>query len=188
MPCQVRLSYLTLMRTLRHSTSLLLSLLLCAQVPAQTPSPLNGATVHPDLKRAQKAAERGDKAVAAGRVDEALAAYEEAARYAPQDASIVERSAALRSKLVRAYAEAADRSRKHDCSGTPRSTRGHGGLATRKAGGQNLWLAATAAATRKAQPECAWRHEDGIRTDGRPFRRQSGLRPGRRCQKRAAAR
>src|SRR6266567_2294407 len=109
MPCQVRLSYLTLMRTLRHSTSLLLSLLLCAQVPAQTPSPLNGATVHPDLKRAQKAAERGDKAVAAGRVDEALAAYEEAARYAPQDASIVERSAALRSKLVRAYAEAAER-------------------------------------------------------------------------------
>src|SRR6266699_50891 len=109
MACRVRLSYLTLMRTLRRSASLLLSLLLCAQVPAQTPSPLNGATVHPDPKRAQKAAGRGDKAVAAGRVDEALAAYEEAARYAPQDASIVERSAALRSKLVRAYAEAAER-------------------------------------------------------------------------------
>src|SRR6266849_3941593 len=100
-----------LMRTIRTSTSLLLSLLLCAQVPAQTPSPsqLQATMVRPDPKRAQKAVERGDKAQAAGRFDQALAEYEEAARYAPQDAVIVEKAAALRSKLVRALVEAAER-------------------------------------------------------------------------------
>ncbi len=65
--------------------------------------------VRPDPKRAQKAVERGDKAQAAGRFDQALAEYEEAARYAPQDAVIVEKAAALRSKLVRALVEAAER-------------------------------------------------------------------------------
>jgi Flp pilus assembly secretin CpaC len=100
-----------LMRTLRLSASLLLSLLLCQQLPAQAqaPSQLQATTVRPDPKRAQKAAERGGKAEAAWRFDEALAAYDEAARYAPQDATIVERGAALRSKLVRAYVEAAER-------------------------------------------------------------------------------
>src|SRR5258708_4514413 len=99
------------MRTIRLSTSLLLSLLLCAQVPAQAPSPsqLKDTMVRPDPKRAHRAAEQGDKAQAAGRFDEALAAYEEAARYAPQDASIVERGAALRSRVVRAQIEAAER-------------------------------------------------------------------------------
>src|SRR5258708_13663976 len=100
-----------LMRTIRLSTSLLWSLLLCAQVPAQAPSPsqLQTPMERPDPKRAQKAAERGDKAQAAGRFDEALAAYEEAARYAPQDVSIVERGVALRARLVRAEGEAAER-------------------------------------------------------------------------------
>ena len=100
-----------LMHTVRTSTSLLLSFLLCAQVPAQTPSPsqLQATMVRPDPKRAQKAVERGDKAQAAGRFDQALAEYEEAARYAPQDAAIVEKAAALRSKLVRALVEAAER-------------------------------------------------------------------------------
>jgi Flp pilus assembly secretin CpaC len=99
------------MRTFRPSTALLLSLLLCAQIPSQTPlsSQVQDNTVHPDPKRAQKAAERGDKDLASGRFEEALAEYEEAARYAQQDASIVERAAALRSKLVRAYVEAAER-------------------------------------------------------------------------------
>jgi Flp pilus assembly secretin CpaC len=100
-----------LMRTIRLSTSLLLLILLCPQVPAQAPPPpqLQTAMVRPDPKRAQKAAERGDKAEAAGRFEEALAAYEEAARYAPQDADAVERGVALRSKLVRAHVEAAER-------------------------------------------------------------------------------
>src|SRR5438876_4877924 len=113
MLCEVRLSYLTFMRILRLSTFLVLSLLMDVQGPTQAqapPSSQSQATaVHPDPKRAQKAAERGDKAAAAGRFEEALADYEEAARYAPQDAAIVERGAALRSRLVRDYVEAAER-------------------------------------------------------------------------------
>lgn len=100
------------MRILRQFASLLLSLLLsCAAFPAQAPSPaqVQGAVVRPDPKRAQKAAEQGDKAEVVGRIDEALANYEAAARYAPQDAVIVERAAALRSKLVRIHVEAAER-------------------------------------------------------------------------------
>jgi len=99
------------MHTFRPSTALLLSLLLCARIPSQTALSLQlqDNTVRPDPKRAQKAAERGDKELAVGRFEEALAEYEEAARYAPQDASIIERAAALRSKLVRAYVEAAER-------------------------------------------------------------------------------
>jgi len=100
-----------LMRAIRLSTSLLLSILLCLQLPAQAqaPSQLQANMVRPDPKRAQKAVERGDKAQAAGRFDEALAAYEEAVHYGPQEGYIVERGAALRSKLVRAYVEAAER-------------------------------------------------------------------------------
>src|SRR6266436_3965772 len=113
MLCGVRLSYLMFMRILRLSASLFLSLLLCVPVPAQAQAPSSSqaesGTVRPDLKRAQKATERGDKAAAVGRFEEALAAYEEAARYAPQDAAIVERGAALRSRLVRDYMEAAER-------------------------------------------------------------------------------
>src|SRR5216684_3227600 len=100
-----------LMHTIRLSTSLLLSLLLCAQAPAQAPatSQTQGPMVRPDPKRAQKAVERGDKAQAAGNLDEALLAYEDAAQYAPQEGYVLERGAALRSRLVRAYMEAAER-------------------------------------------------------------------------------
>ncbi len=99
------------MRTMRLSTSLLLSLLLCAQALAQAPvtSQPQSPMVRPDPKRAQKAVERGDKAQAAGNLGEALLAFEEAARYAPLEGYVLERGAALRSKLVRAYVEAAER-------------------------------------------------------------------------------
>ena len=103
----------------RQAASLLLSvLLLFAQAPAQEPAPTSRKpskldqlqiAPRPDPKRAQKATERGDKAEAEGRSDEALANYEEAALYAPQDSAIVGRSAALRSKLVRGHVEAAER-------------------------------------------------------------------------------
>src|SRR4029077_737141 len=88
-----------------------LSLLLCLQVPAQAPasSQSQDGAVRPDPKRAQKAAEQGDRAIAAGRFDLALAQYEEGARYAPQDAAIIEKAAELRSKLVRALVDAAER-------------------------------------------------------------------------------
>ena len=101
-------------RTIRETaTALLVSILFFgtlaeAQAPATSQQP-QAATVRPDPKRAKKAAELGDKAEAAGRNDEALADYEEAAKYAPQDQAIVERFAGLRSKLVRDYVEAAER-------------------------------------------------------------------------------
>ena len=65
--------------------------------------------VHVDLKRAQKAAERGDQAEAAGHIDEALLHYQEAAYYAPRDARYIAKEAALRSKLVRSHVDVAER-------------------------------------------------------------------------------
>lgn len=100
------------MRIPRQSASLLVSaLLVCLQLPAQAPTaaPSQVAPTHPDPKRAQKAAEHGAKAEAAGHLEEALADYQEAAGYAPQDETIVGHAATLRSKLVRVYTEAAER-------------------------------------------------------------------------------
>src|SRR5260370_23400210 len=96
-----------LMRTIRLSTSLLLSLLLCTQVPAQAPSPsqLKDTMVRPDPNRAHKAAERGDKAQAAGRVHEALAAYHETARYPPPDNSLLQHRAGPPAKPGSAHIE-----------------------------------------------------------------------------------
>ena len=61
-----------------------------------------------DPKRAQKDVEAGDKAAAEGRFDDALAAYDEAAKYAPQNAAIVGKGATLRSQLVRAHTDNAE--------------------------------------------------------------------------------
>jgi len=87
----------------------LLSVPMCAQTTA-TP-----ATSHPaaaalmnDPKRAQKDVEAGDKAAAEGRFDDALTAYDDAARYAPQDMTILGKGAFLRSQLVRAHADNAE--------------------------------------------------------------------------------
>jgi tetratricopeptide (TPR) repeat protein len=102
-------------RSIRKAAALILSLLfVCAQVDGQGSSGKQknsqlDDTVRPDPKRAQKAVELGDKAQADGRLAEALAYYEQAARYAPRDAAIVGRAAALRSKIVRDYVEAAER-------------------------------------------------------------------------------
>src|ERR1700730_5240293 len=75
-----------------RATALLLCwLLVSSPLPAQAPDP----------QRAREALERGDKAEVDGR--------DEAARYAPQDLAIVGRSAVLRSKLVRARVENAER-------------------------------------------------------------------------------
>jgi len=97
---------------LRQTASLLLSLLLCAASTAQqAQSPSNGPNqvIRPDSKRAQKLLERGEKAQTEGRMDEALQAYDEAARYAPQDLAVVGRGAALRSKLIRDHVDNAER-------------------------------------------------------------------------------
>lgn len=93
---------------------LLCALLVSAQVAAQpraqnAPNSSAQAAVYPDQKRAQRAVERGTKAESDGRIDDALTAYDEAARYAPKDPAIVGRGAALRSKLIRDHVDNAER-------------------------------------------------------------------------------
>jgi tetratricopeptide (TPR) repeat protein len=63
---------------------------------------------HVDLKRAQKAAERGDQEETSGHTEEALLHYQEAVYYAPKEAKYVANEAALRSKLVRTHVDAAE--------------------------------------------------------------------------------
>ena len=96
---------------LRQAVSLALCLLLCASTPAQQPqlsSTNPNAIVRPDPKRAQKLLESGEKAEAEGRIDEALQAYDEAARFAPQNLALVGRGAALRSRLIREHVDKAE--------------------------------------------------------------------------------
>ncbi len=95
----------------RQAASLVLSLLLCLSAPAQQPqlsSAAPNAIVRPDPKRAQKLVERGEKAEADGRFDEALLAYDEAARFAPQNLALFGRGAALRSRLIREHVDKAE--------------------------------------------------------------------------------
>jgi hypothetical protein len=82
-----------------------------ARPAAQDPGTGDGQTYADDAahRDAQKAADRGEKAESAGHTEEAWKAYQEASRYAPLDKPILERTAALRSKLVRQYVEAAER-------------------------------------------------------------------------------
>src|SRR5277367_4106090 len=61
-----------------------------------------------DPKRAQRDVEAGDKATAEGRFDAALAAYDDAAKYAPQNPAILGKGATLRSQLVRAHTDNAE--------------------------------------------------------------------------------
>jgi type II secretory pathway component GspD/PulD (secretin) len=67
------------------------------------------AFVKPDAKRAQKLSDLGDKEVQAAAYELALAAYEEAVRYAPFDVTIVQKAAELRSRLVHGYVDSAER-------------------------------------------------------------------------------
>src|SRR6266480_4561780 len=111
---QNRLSCFLHMGSIHQALSLILSsLLVFSQVAAPSQPPASPQTapqrVRPDPKRARKAAEQGEKAEAAGRLEEALAAFQEAARYAPQDIHFAARAEAQRSKLVRTYADAAER-------------------------------------------------------------------------------
>ena len=100
-----------LAKSVPRVAAILLSFVLAsAAMPAQSQSPARAPLppVSVDPKRAQKVIERGDKAEAEGHVDEALAAYDEAARYAPQDVSALGRGAALRAKLVRTHTDSAE--------------------------------------------------------------------------------
>lgn len=63
----------------------------------------------PNPKIAKKLSELADKALADGHFSEALNYYQQAARYSPQDNVLIERIAAMRSKLVRDHVDAAER-------------------------------------------------------------------------------
>ncbi|HEY4978999.1 MAG TPA: hypothetical protein VII25_07550, partial [Candidatus Acidoferrum sp.] len=102
--------------SLRSVVALVLCwLMACPVAPAQNPSPSTSgreekrALVKPDPKIAKKFAELGARYEAAGDYDGALVAYEEAARYAPFDVTIVSKGVALRSRLVRGYVEDGER-------------------------------------------------------------------------------
>src|ERR1700722_11704011 len=94
----------------RSSAALLCLALLGISTPSQTPSTTHATTdaVKIDPKRAEKDVQTGDDAVAAGRFDEALVAYDEAAKYAPQDLAILRKGATLRAELVRAHSDSAE--------------------------------------------------------------------------------
>src|SRR5213082_1768178 len=61
-----------------------------------------------DVKHAEQLAERGDKTFAAGKMNEALAAYEQAVKAAPGNAGIVRRAAAVRARAVQALVNQAE--------------------------------------------------------------------------------
>jgi len=99
----------------RQSLSLFLSLAVtCPSLPAQAgqqppqAAGPNASIIKPDPKLAKKYADQGAKLEAAGDLDGALAAYEEAARYAPFDVTVVSKGVALRSRLVRDYVNKAE--------------------------------------------------------------------------------
>ena len=91
-------------------SSLLLTLALRLDVPAAWGQNQTSQTRGPkdDLKQAKKAAERGDQALAAGRMQEALRDYTAAVRSAPGDLGIVRRAAAVRAQVVQKLVDQAE--------------------------------------------------------------------------------
>jgi Flp pilus assembly secretin CpaC len=61
-----------------------------------------------DIKQAEQLADRGDKSFAAGRMNQALAEYEQAVVRAPGDAGIARRAAALRAAVVQKLVDQAE--------------------------------------------------------------------------------
>jgi Flp pilus assembly secretin CpaC len=94
----------------RTSAATLCFALLGISASSQTPTTTRATTeaVKIDPKRAERYLQDGDDAVAAGRFDEALAAYDQAAKYAPQDIGILRRGALLRAQLVQAHTDNAE--------------------------------------------------------------------------------
>jgi Flp pilus assembly secretin CpaC len=95
----------------RTAAFFLCATLICVPLIAQVQAPASRQSpkaILVDPRRAQSAIERGDNAVAEGRVDDALAAYDEAAQFAPQDATVLGHGALLRAKIVREHADKAE--------------------------------------------------------------------------------
>jgi Flp pilus assembly secretin CpaC len=95
--------------------AVMLCWVLACPLPAQEATQNNPAMadprgmVKPDAKRAKKLLELAEKSEAAGEYEVALATYQEAARYAPFDVTIVSKAAALRAKLVREHWDKAEK-------------------------------------------------------------------------------
>ncbi len=94
----------------RVSAALLWLVLLGGATYAQAPATTHATTdaVKVDPRRAERYVQDGDDAVAAGEFDKALAAYDEATRYAPQDIAILRKGALLRAQLVQAHTDNAE--------------------------------------------------------------------------------
>ena len=103
-------------RILFAAGSLLLSLPLAfpqtsPQQPIPSPAQANAASVKPikdDVKGAQKAADRADKAAAEGKADEALSLYDAAVRLAPGDIGIRRRAAGVRAQVIQKIVDQAE--------------------------------------------------------------------------------
>jgi Flp pilus assembly secretin CpaC len=99
----------------RPLLAILLSwLLACAALPAQNAAQASTsddphAMVKPDPKRAKRLVDLGTKEEATGAYEAALAAYDEAVRYSPFDVTILGKATALRSKLIQAYSDNAEK-------------------------------------------------------------------------------
>ncbi len=79
-----------------------------AQAPQTAASPQKAAT-RPDPKRSQRFLEKGKRAEAAARFEEALGAYDEAAWLDPRAVAALERGSLLRSRLVHERMDEAER-------------------------------------------------------------------------------
>jgi Flp pilus assembly secretin CpaC len=84
---------------------LLASAVKAQTAPKQTKPPQQ---VKEDAKGAEKAADRGDQAAAAGRTDEALSEYDTAVRLAPGDIGIRRRAAGVRAQIVQKIVDQAE--------------------------------------------------------------------------------
>jgi Flp pilus assembly secretin CpaC len=85
-------------------------LLAAAQADAQTQTKATQQVkqAKDDSKGAQRVADQGDKAAAAGKMDEALANYDAAVRLAPGDISIRRRAAGVRAQVVQKIVDQAE--------------------------------------------------------------------------------
>src|SRR5215831_5570930 len=94
-------------RVSRTAAVAVCALWLGGSLPAQAPSKVQ------NLKEAQRELHEGEKAEAAGKLNDALAHYDRAAVEAPLDAEIAGHRAALRAKLVRVHVDAAENAAIH---------------------------------------------------------------------------
>jgi Flp pilus assembly secretin CpaC len=77
-----------------------------AHTPAKQAKPAQ--QIKEDVKGAEKAADQGDKAAAAGKMDEALARYDAAVRLAPGDIGVRRRAARVRAVVVQKIVDQAE--------------------------------------------------------------------------------